>query len=208
MRMTAIIALAALLVSGSAIAQSPNALAFQGLDGRSGQADVLKTFSKASRGNQCSNGEVTARSGDGETACETLVVEAYKIDNTDFELNFIFSTEGKLRYVFLIHHYGSPHRDLPGVKKEEIMIRYRSLADLLATRYGPDVIASPGNTVGLAGRIGEIEWQPGRGPKWAAGGDRVTLSADAMEKRLGPGTYWGSVQIFYVFGRRSEADRL
>lgn len=208
MRLIAIAALSALLICGSAVAQPLNLLAFQGLDGRSTRADALKLFPTVARENQCSKGQASSRSAEGETACETFVVDAYKVDNTEFKLTFIFTIEGQLRYVSLLHHYGSPHRDLPGVKREEIAIRYRSLADLLSTRYGPAVVDSSGLSLALASTVGELEWQPGRGSKWIAGGDRVKLFADAIEKRSEPGAYWGTVHIFYTFGRRSEADRL
>ncbi|MDO9474030.1 MAG: hypothetical protein Q7J28_13315 [Caulobacter sp.] len=196
------------LLAAGAFAQPSAKLAFQGLDGRSAQADVLKKFPQATRENDCAAGETVSRRADGDVACESLVLDAYEVDGVDFKARFLFSIEGKIRYVSLLRQYGSPLRELPGVKREEIASRFSSLADLLSTKYGSAVADPPGSLLGVGRRVGDLEWQPGRGTKWMSGGDRISLSADAYEKRTSPGTYWGSVHIFYVFGRSGEADRL
>lgn len=189
-------------------AAQPSILAFQGLSGTSNQADVLRVFSKAKAENSCSAGQASNKSADGEVACGTLKVETYVVDNTTFELTFMFTLEGKLRYVSLLRIYGIPGPDGSGVPKSEIAIRYASMADLLSTRYGPAVREAPGAMFRSSTKIGELEWQPGRGQEWQEGGDRLKLSADAMERSQSPGTYWGSVHVFYTFARRGESGRL
>jgi hypothetical protein len=191
-----------------AVSQPEGSLSFQTLTSRSGPIDVLKAFPRANHESQCFNGAKVSRSADGETACDTLVVQKYNVDNTDFDLTFIFGTEGTLRYVSLIHGYGTFGPQGTGVPKADIQLRFNSISDLLATRYGPAVKNPPGYLSYPTDQIGQLEWQPGRGTEWMSGGDRVELSAEARQLKSDLSLFNGVLQIFYTFGRRSEGSKL
>ena len=88
-----------------------------------------------------------------------------------------------------------------------IKTTFTSLADLLSSKYGPAVADPPGSFLRRGVADSELEWQPGRGTKWQAGGDRISLSSDGTESKTTPGLFRGTVQIFYRLARRNEFNK-
>lgn len=171
-------------------------------------ADALKVFPDALKRNSCRAGETESRSADGATACERLKVVDYKLDNDSFMLTLAFNTNGTLRFVSvlkLIDDFSPTETRLP---LSTIQSKASSLADMLASKYGPAVANAPGASLNIGGsKILDLEWQPGRSNKWQSGGDRISLKAEARNKD-GMGLYEGDIQIFYRFERTGELDAL
>lgn len=191
----------------SPVAGVSRELTFHGLNGYSTRAEVIKEFSGARSKNTCRHGEVNVRNADGEHACSELEVPSYVLDNTRFRLSFIFNPDGTLRFISLYHGFNNFGPDDPAVAKTEIESRFRSLVDMLSTKYGPAVRENPGMSFALKSEVGSLEWQPGRGERWVAGGDRIMLSANAYEIKGVPGTYTGSLHLFYTFGKVAQLHR-
>lgn len=169
--------------------------------------DVLKTFPIAQKQNECSKGEVEQKSSDGSTACEILRVESYNIGDTEFDLSFMFNLDGTLRYVSILKSMGSPRGADQGVEKSDIERLFRMMIEPLSAKFGGSVVESPGASYQSKYSIGKIEWQPGNGVTWKSGVDRVELSADAVERTRWPGTFFGSVHIWYAFIRRADVSK-
>lgn len=190
-----------------AIPASAAPLTFRNLGAASTKADVLKVFPNAQVENNCSSGETLARSAEGVTLCEELTVDDVRLDNIDFSATFAFNPDGHLRYLSLMRISGGGFK---GTTADIALARSvaSSLADLLSTKYGPPVKDPPGSFIRRKEELLELEWQPGRGDKWMSGGDRISLSAEALESRRQPGSYLITVQLFYRFARRQELDKL
>lgn len=182
-------------------------LSFRGLSSTSKRADVLKVFPLSHSRNYCSASETVSRSADGLTLCEQLLFEGYMLDNVSFDVTFAFNPDGTLRYVSLLKLFGTYRTDEGSVPVAIIRSTFVSLADLLSSKYGPAVTDPPGSFLqrGVAGS--KLEWQPGRGTKWQAGGDRISLSSDGTESKTTPGLFRGAIQIFYTLARREEFNR-
>jgi len=204
--LSAIFAICLLLTSGVAVAASP--AAFRGLDGQSRIKDVLNIFPTARSKNKCSAGEVEQKSADGSTACEIFAVEAYKLNDTHFDLSFMFNLDGTLRYVSILKVMGSPVGADRGVERSAIVRLFLMMIEPLSARFGASVVDMPGATYHSKYEVGEIEWQPGKGTAWRSGVDRVKLSANAVERSNWPNTYSGSVHIFYSFIRSADVSKL
>ncbi len=204
MRITfATIGLAALFWAGQVHAQ---ALTFRGLGASSISADVRKEFPQARVQNYCNEGETLKRSGEGETLCAELAVENYVLDNVSFDLTFMFNPDGTLRYVLLTKTYGNFRSEEGGATVATINATFTSLADLLSSKYGPPVADAPRPTFG--GPVEDArEWQPGGGPRFRAAGDHISLTSRGIESRTKPGTFRGSIQIFYRLAKRAEFDK-
>ena len=193
-----------LLDADPAISSSLN---FRGLSAAARDVDVRKIFPKVRQQNYCRQGETVSRSAEGETLCSQLTFDGYILDNTAFDINFIFSPDGRLRYISLIKLYGNYRDDEGSVKASVINSTFTSLSDLLSSKYGPAVSDPPGSYLQRGPVNNELEWQPGRGTKWQSGGDRISLKSDGAETRTKLGLFRGSVQIFYRFARRDQFDK-
>lgn len=183
-------------------------LTFRGLNSNSTSADVMKLFPSARPESSCRNGETVSRNADGETLCRRLWLGAYPLDNMSFDMAFVFTPDGKLRYVSLIKDFGNYERDEGKiVPAEVIQSAFTSLADLLASKYGPAVSDPPRSYLRRGAADSRLEWQPGRGTKWQSGGDRISLSSHGLESKTVPRLFRGTIQIFYTFARREEFER-
>jgi hypothetical protein len=182
-------------------------LTFRGLGSTSTRADVLKTFPLAQSQNYCRTGETVSRNADGLTLCEQLLFNDYMLDNVSFVATFLFNPDGTLRYVSLQKLFGTYRTDDGSVPVGTINTAFTSLADLLSSKYGSAVANPPGSFLRRGAPDSELEWQPGRGTKWQAGGDRISLSSDGTESKTTPGLFRGSVHVFYTFARLEEFDK-
>lgn len=182
-------------------------LKFRGLDSGSTRSDVLAVFPQAVADNPCRSGETLSRSADGPTLCEQLRLDGYELADLEFDVSFIFTPTGTLRYVSLSKTVGRWGTDEGTVSLAAIESMYRSLADLVSSKYGPAVTDPPSSLMPRSSGNNQLEWQPGRSSDWQAGGDRISLSSDARESRTAPGRYRGGVHLFYTFARRDEFDR-
>lgn len=200
----------ALLVSGSlTLAASPqnHPFSFNNLTGSSDKSEVISQFPEAYAKNRCRKGEQFFDIGSGSLLCEALNVTGFNLDGQDFNITFLFNYDGSLRHVSVQKSFGVfGGGGLDGVDRYTIVSTFRSLSDLLRTRYGQPVeFPLPDDPNGMSLKL---EWQPNGPTKWQPGGDRVSLSATLAESRRRPGTFTGDVTIFYTFERRAEASRL
>lgn len=193
-----------LLLAGPAVAEP---LSFRGLSASSKSSEVRKIFPNAQRKNICRAGVDFFKTSDGEMLCEELFVDNYALNGLTFKASFLFNPDGTLRHVSLLKQFGAYGKNGQGVPATAINSAFISLADLISSKYGQEVADPPGAFMRLGPVGGKREWQPGRGTKWQHGGDRIALSADAIEKSAAPGLYVGSVQIFYSFAKKGEFDR-
>jgi hypothetical protein len=182
-------------------------LTFRGLSSTSTRADVLKTFPLAQSQNFCRKGETVSRNAGGLKLCEELSFEGYMLDNVSFDATFLFNPDGTLRYISLLKLFGTYQTDDGSVPVGTINTTFTSLADLLSSKYGPAVTDPPGSFLRRGAPDSGLEWQPGRGTKWQAGGDRISLRSDGTESKTTPGLFRGTVQIFYTLARREEFDK-
>lgn len=204
--MKLIIALSACLLMCSPLSAHSQTFSFRGLDSSSRRSDVLSVFPEARLERECANGEEYSRSSEGLTQCEVLHIE-YELDGQQFDGTFMFSIEGTLRYVGLTRSFGFGRNEVGTVRRETADSAFRSLADLLASKYGPSVSDTPRSLLGYNPLFQERQWQPGRGTRWQSGGDRISLTSDLRESRTTPGRFRGTLQVFYTFARRGEFDR-
>lgn len=200
---SSLLAVACLLVASPTWAQ----LTFRGLGSSSTSADVRKLFPQARPQNYCRQGETVERSADGLTLCEKLGFNGYALDGVSFDVSFGFNPDGTLRFVSLIKLYGSYRPNGGSVSPGTINSTFYSLMDLFSSKYGPSVANPPGGLLRRGPVDHELEWQPGRGTKWQAGGDRILLRSSGLESKIEPGQYKGTVQIFYQFAKREEFDK-
>jgi hypothetical protein len=204
--MKILIAVLAGLIAWSPVPAHSQTLSFRGLDSSSQRNDVLRIFPEARVESQCRNGEEYSRSADGLTQCDVLTVE-YELDAQIFNGTFLFNTEGSLRYIGLTHSFGWGRDEAGIIPRETAESAFRSLADLLASKYGPSVSDTPRSLLGHNPLSQERQWQPGGGTRWRSGGDRISLTSDLRVSRTSPELYKGSLQVFYTFARRGEFDR-
>lgn len=183
-------------------------LTFRGLGSSSTSADVKRVFPQVKNDNLCRDGEKSSRSADGETKCEQLRLTNYVLDNIEFNVSFIFNMDGTLRHVSIIKLYGVYTADKVPVSAGTLRSTFRSLADLLSSKYGPAVDDAPGYDLKFSPVDQKLQWQPGRGEKWQSGGDRISLSTSGIESRTEPGMYNGTIHIFYTFAKRDQLDRI
>lgn len=194
-----------LLCAPSAMAEP---LRFRGLSAASRISDVRKVFPEAQLQNDCRKGETVGRNADGETLCDELKMADYVLDNVPFDVTFAFNPNGTLRYIALLKFYGTYRNDDSNVSAVTIKITFTSLADLISSKYGAAVSNPPISYLLGRGPVdNELEWQPERGTKWENGGDRISLKTDGRESKSMPGSFRGSVMIFYRFAKRSEFDK-
>lgn len=195
-----------LLMAGN-MAEAASPAAFRGLDGNSREQDVLKVFPTAKLDWVCRSGETAQVSREGKASCEEIFLDPYIINDTDFRLTFIFNLDGTLRYVSILKIMGSYAGANSGVERSAIERLFFSLIEPLSAKFGPSVVDSPDDLHRSERYVGSIEWQPGNGRAWREGVDRVSLSAEAHERTKWPGTYVGSVHIWYSFVNRGELSK-
>ena len=199
-----------------AVSASANAaqVTFQGLTGSSRQADVLRAFPGAKHSRKfCREGQAVGKSPDGDFQCDLLEVNSYKVGDTDFRADFIFSTDRRLTQVLLMYFWPSTTGPEDEPNYSVISNKFEYMSNLLELRYGQPEKVAPCITVDdptmrqlrLCGRWLGRKGQPG---SWDTSEGLIELNVNA-DKEPGGNTYeFASLSITYHLVPIDAAGRL
>jgi hypothetical protein len=180
-------------------AQGAETLTFQGLGGRSREADFLSRFPNATARSSCGEGETVSRFADGLYQCRYFILDSYSVGEVDFDLSAFFFPNGTLKAVFLTDGYGAPYVYSRSIDTAQIYRRHKLLKDLLVQKYGP---ASQSEQISKTTDLSE--WYLNY---WHLG--EMTIKLSTRFSRSSHENPWrGKISITYEFVEESPASKL